>query len=74
MEEWLQAGIRHFRLEFVHETPAQLLTVAASFRDALAGAISFRQLGEALASAAPQGVTEGSLYVPPSHPELPILK
>ena len=37
LDSWRQAGIRHFRLEFVHETAAQVADVTRAFRSALAG-------------------------------------
>jgi putative protease len=58
------AGIRHFRVEFVHESATQVGAIAAAFQDALADRISARTLGECVAKAAPQGVTEGSFFVP----------
>jgi putative protease len=57
-------GIRHFRLEFVHETPAQVRQISAAFQDALAGRISAQTLGARLNALAPQGLTEGSYFVP----------
>ena len=33
---WLQAGIRHYRLEFAHETGAEVATVTRAFHSALA--------------------------------------
>jgi U32 family peptidase len=63
MEDWLEAGIRHFRLEFAHETRQQTAAVAEAFRDMLHGGKSARDLAQTLQRAAPQGVTEGSLFV-----------
>jgi putative protease len=74
LEEWLDAGIRHFRLEFVHEDAAAVRGVAESFAEAFAARLSFRQLGARLRKLAPQGSTQGSLYVPANHPALPILQ
>lgn len=58
------AGIAHYRLEFVHETPAQVRAVSTAFQDALANRITAPALGARLAAVAPQGVTEGSFFVP----------
>jgi putative protease len=74
LAEWLDAGIRHFRLEFAHESPRQVRQVTEAFRHALSGAISFAELGERLRAAAPQGATQGSLYVPAETAVLPILR
>jgi putative protease len=63
LEDWLAAGIRHFRLEFAHETARQTAAVAEAFANALERRISMRELAQTLQRAAPQGVTEGSLFV-----------
>jgi putative protease len=63
MEDWLEAGIRHFRLEFAHETAEQTAAVAEAFRYMLEGRNSGRELAQNLKRAAPQGITEGSLFV-----------
>ncbi len=72
LEEWRRAGIRHFRLEFVHESAAQVAAVAQLFADAVAG--SAEDLPAALARVAPQGITEGSLFVPKDYLTLPVLE
>jgi putative protease len=72
--EWLRAGIRHFRLEFVHETGEELTRVATAFTKALAGEISHEKLAAELKKIAPQGTTEGSLFVPKDYLTLPILQ
>jgi putative protease len=74
MKLWLEAGIRHFRLEFAHETAGQVAEVAGAFKDALSGAIDYRELGGRLKRVAPQGVTQGSLFVSPGYKELPVLQ
>jgi putative protease len=74
LEGWRKAGIRHFRLEFAHETAQQVKRVSKAFRDALEGRISYSQLGQEWRKAAPQGVTEGSLFVPANHLELTVLQ
>jgi putative protease len=74
MDAWIAAGIRHFRLEFVHETAAQVRDVVNAFRRALAGETGFAQLHKELRAAAPGGVTQGSLLVKPDYLELPVLQ
>jgi putative protease len=74
LEEWKRAGIRHFRLEFVHETQAQVKLVARAFASALAGQITMQQLTAELKKIAPQGTTEGSLFIPADYLKLPILQ
>jgi putative protease len=63
LEAWLAAGIRHFRLEFVHESGSELERVARAFASALAGEKTARQLARDLRHAAPHGTTEGSLKI-----------
>jgi putative protease len=74
LDTWLGAGIRHFRLEFVHESGEQVRRVTRAFYSALAGRINSVQLAVELKQAAPQGVTEGSLFVPNDYRTLPILQ
>ncbi|MCS6883415.1 MAG: DUF3656 domain-containing protein [Oscillochloridaceae bacterium] len=70
---WRAAGIVHYRLEFVHESGAQVAAVATAFREALEGVIGERELERRLAPIAPQGLTEGSLFVPAGHTVIPLL-
>jgi putative protease len=67
LEQWLAAGIRHFRLEFAHESAAQVVDVTRAFQDALSGRRPFRELTQRLARLAPQGTTQGSLFIPQEH-------
>jgi putative protease len=69
LEAWREAGIRHFRIEFAHESAEQAARIARAFDEGLTG----RELAKALQRFAPQGVTEGSLYVPESA-LLPVLR
>jgi U32 family peptidase len=73
LAEWLAAGIRHFRLEFVHETPDQVTRIGRAFAEFFAGRAMPEELHRALQRCAPEGVTEGSLFVPASA-LLPILQ
>ncbi|HHY58144.1 MAG TPA: U32 family peptidase [Chloroflexi bacterium] len=70
---WLGAGIRHYRLEFVHESGAQVQQVVGAFQAALAGKLNAAELRQQLQRVAPQGVTEGSLFTPPNFMEIPLL-
>ncbi|MGH7485334.1 MAG: U32 family peptidase, partial [bacterium] len=74
LETWRAAGIRHFRLEFVHESTDQVRRVTQAFARVLAGALTAPQLSAELAAIAPEGVTEGSLFVPDNYLQLPILQ
>jgi putative protease len=72
--EWRAAGISRFRLEFAHESPQQVVGVTRAFEDALAGFLTGRELTDRLRKLTPQGVTEGSLFVPPDYLTLPVLQ
>ena len=74
LQAWLDAGIRHFRLEFAHESAAQVSAVAQAFWDALAGNLDSAALARQLARIAPAGITEGSLFVAPGYLGLPVLQ
>jgi putative protease len=74
LEAWRAAGIRHFRLEFAHESADQVTRVTRAFEDALAGRSTARDLAQALQRIAPEGITEGSLYVPEGYRELVVLQ
>ena len=71
---WLDAGIRRFRLEFVHESAEQVTRVTRAFEDVLAGRKTPAELGEHLRRLSPQGTTEGSLYMPEGYRTLPVLQ
>lgn len=73
LEEWRAAGIHRFRLEFAHETGEQVESVTRAFADALRGRISARELADILRRVTPEGITEGSLFVPGGW-ELPVLQ
>ncbi len=64
LPRWIEAGLRNFRLEFVHETPEQVTAVANSFRSYFTGDLSTQLLRERLAVNSPAGTTIGSYFVP----------
>jgi len=70
---WLAAGIRHFRLEFVHESARQVRQVVGAFQNVLAGEMPLEQLERTLKQLVPQGMTEGSLFVPLDYSRVPQL-
>ena len=74
IDRWRAAGIRHFRLEFAHESAQQLHAVVRAFDLALQGKMTADKLGAQLREAAPQGTTEGSLFVSSDYLKLPILQ
>ena len=74
LDSWRAAGIRHFRLEFVHESGAQVTEIARLFDLALQPSLTPAQLNRELRAIAPQGTTQGSLFVAPNYLELPVLQ
>ena len=74
LTEWLAAGIRHYRLEFVHETAARVAEIAAAFTECLEGGLQPAELARRLKQLAPEGTTEGSLYIPASSALFPVLQ
>ncbi len=72
LKMWLDAGIHHFRLEFVQESAEQVRAVTQAFQEALAGKMG--DLSRRLRAAAPTGVTEGSLYIPRNSEQFPVLQ
>ena len=64
VELWRDAGIAHFRLEFVHETGDQLRRISENWQQALSGRITPSELHTRLRRLAPQSTTEGSLFIP----------
>jgi putative protease len=74
MDSWHAAGIRHFRLEFVHESAHELQHVTSAFHAFLARSMNAAQLASELRRIAPAGVTEGSLFVPQDFERFPSLQ
>ncbi|WP_035987070.1 U32 family peptidase [Leptolyngbya sp. KIOST-1] len=62
----MQAGARHFRLEFLNEGPAEVERAIAQYRQLLAGDISGSQLWRSLKVQSQLGVTRGPLDSRPS--------
>ncbi len=74
IEAWRDAGIRHFRLEFAHESADQVAAVVRAFDLTLRGGMTTQKLEAELRKIAPQGITEGSLFVSNDYLQLPILQ
>jgi putative protease len=74
LESWRRSGVCHFRLEFVHESPAEVTRVTQVFYNFFEGRISAGELNSALKRAAPEGTTEGSFYVPKDYLTLTVLQ
>jgi U32 family peptidase len=73
-EAWRRAGIRHFRLEFVHESAEQVREVMRAFESVLTRRTTASQLNAELKRIAPEGTTEGSLFVPSGYRDLVVLQ
>ncbi len=73
LDDWLEAGISHFRLEFVHQSAEQVTKIAQAFQNKLLGKISSEQLAKQLEKITTQGTTQGSLFVPKNYRSLPVL-
>ena len=69
---WLETGIRDFRLEFVHESYEDVLTVTNAWSAALSGEIDPVQLERKLREVS--RTVEGSLFVPLDFGALPALE
>ncbi|HXA51934.1 MAG TPA: DUF3656 domain-containing protein, partial [Candidatus Acidoferrum sp.] len=74
LSAWRDAGISRFRLEFAHESPEQVTGVTRAFEAALAGRLNAAELARELRKHTPQGVTQGSLFIPESYLTLPVLQ
>ncbi len=74
IDQWRAAGIRHFRLEFAHESAQQVRGVVRVFELTLKGSMTAQKLGAELRKFAPQGTAEGSLFVSNDYLKLPILQ
>lgn len=67
---FLAAGIRDFRLEFVHQSAVQVQAATDAARAALNGDIDSAALERAFLQSAGSRTTEGSLYVPKGYRKL----
>jgi putative protease len=74
VDQMIESGIRHYRLEFVHESAKAVRQVSAAFQDYFSGRINSGELDQRLQKIAPQGTTEGSLFVPEDYLKAPVLQ
>jgi putative protease len=74
LQAWRSAGIRHFRLEFAHESGGEVRAVAEAFGSALRGNLTAAALQKELRAVAPGGTTQGSLHVAKDYLAFPILR
>jgi putative protease len=73
LDAWRAAGIVHYRLEFVHERAEQVTQITRLFAQTFQGRMDSAELTRRLSQIAPQGVTEGSLFVPAGFMEIPLM-
>ena len=64
LERFLAVGLRDFRLEFVHQSPAEVSRCSAALRQYFLGRTSIAELAAVWQASTPAGSTSGSLYVP----------
>jgi putative protease len=74
LDTWREAGIRHYRLEFVHESADEVARVGRAFQQYLSTSITAPELARRLKRLAPQGTTEGSLFVPDNFLSIPLVQ
>jgi putative protease len=74
LDAWLDAGIRHFRIEAAHESGVQIRRVIGAYQQALAQPAARANLGATIRKLAPQGSTQGSLFVPLDHLTRPVVR
>ncbi len=61
---WQDASIKHFRLEFVYQSPSQIQAISRAFQSHLDHKLSEDELAKVLQENSPQQTTHGSLFVP----------
>ncbi|MFN7924623.1 MAG: U32 family peptidase, partial [Bryobacteraceae bacterium] len=64
LDRWREAGIRHFRIEFAHESAEEVRAITMAFADALGGRMAMGALAQRIREASPRGTTQGSLFIP----------
>ncbi len=74
LDQMMQSGIVDYRLEFVHESAEDVRQVTAAFEAYFSGRINTVQLDIRLHKIAPEGTTEGSLFVPEDYLKLPTME
>ena len=67
---WQDVGIGNFRLEFVYQTPEQIVAITDAFRGHLDGVTMASDLAAVLMENSPQQTTKGSLFVAPDFKSL----
>lgn len=73
LDAMMASGIRHYRLEFVHESADTVQKVSRLFRDYFKDKIKAHELDRSLRDTLQGATTEGSFFVPQDYMNLPIL-
>jgi putative protease len=71
IDQMMESGIRHYRLEFVHESAREVRETTKAFRDYFAGKITALELDSRLSKISAEGTTEGSFFIPLDYLKLP---
>lgn len=74
LDQLIASGISHYRLEFVHESAEVVRQITTAFQQYFAGKINTVELDRRLQKSAPEGTTEGSLFVPEDYLTLPVMQ
>lgn len=70
LDPWIRSGIRHFRVEFVHQSERQVTEIGTAFKQFFAQQIDSTELTLRLNRYTDQGITDGSLFVPKGFKQL----
>jgi U32 family peptidase len=73
IDQMMQTGIRHYRLEFVHESAKEVREVTKAFRAYFAGTINATDLDIRLSKISASGTTEGSFFIPLDYLKMPAI-
>lgn len=64
IQNWIDVGYKHFRVEFVNQSAQDVLEVCQAFSSFLNRESNLRKFESEVSKHVEQGVTEGSLFVP----------
>jgi putative protease len=73
LDKMMLSGIRHYRLEFVHESPTEIRQVVTAFREYFADKINAEELDKRLSKVSSEGTTEGSFFIPLDYLKMPTI-
>jgi U32 family peptidase len=73
IDQMMQTGIRHYRLEFVHESAKEVQEVTKAFRAYFDRKINATDLDIWLSKISAEGTTEGSFFIPLDYLKMPAI-